>query len=305
MEAVMSRQGLVERGRDGRRGFALVMVLVLVMMCGVMLAGFAGRSGMAALGARDAAEDLSRRWAVTSLRATVLSRAEAILAEREERDEGRDGARVVREVRVVCHLGGMDHAVVVTDEQAKARVDRLVGDRGERAASGVVRRLAGASRLGMRVALRPVVMREGAAPEVVAWEQVFERVVPGEVVGDRFGQGLAGGGVTCWGDGKVNVQRAEDEVVKAAAEGVLGSRGVEDLLASREADRFASLDEMLRRVRGMQPALRQEVDRVLTDASLCHGLWVQTRGRQRDWVTLSVLRASDQGGSGRVSSYTW
>ncbi len=305
------------------RGFALLLVVVLVMVCGVMLSGFAGRSGGEALVARDRVEDLQRRWASISLREALLPSVEALLREAEGRaDEGAEGdvanspsrsvlggtrlaGGAVGELRVVVSLGGLAHELVLTDEQARVRVDRLLSDRGRLAAEAEVARLLGGRRLGMRVSLSPVVMAAGGEPEVSGYGQVFAAVLPERLVGSGVGDGVAGGGVTCWGDGRLNVQRADEAAIQLVCEGLLGEAGVQALLAGRDRDAFASLEELLRGVGGMHPLLRGELEGVLTDRSGCHGVWVVSRGRQRDWVTLSVARRGEDGGLlGRVD-FAW
>ena len=62
------------RAPRGQPGFVLLMSLVLILLAGVALAHVAHRSIRGALESQSAAEELRRRWAVTSCRATFLPR---------------------------------------------------------------------------------------------------------------------------------------------------------------------------------------------------------------------------------------
>jgi type II secretory pathway component PulK len=148
------------------RGFALLLVLVLVLLAGVALAGLARRSAVGALESRAAAEELQRRWAVTTCGATLLRRAEIILDEA-ERGEDRDGRpseayrnKPCAERHVACRLAGIDYELVLTDEQAKLNVNGLLAEIGRADAQSAVARLVGASHAPLdatvAVELRPL-----------------------------------------------------------------------------------------------------------------------------------------------------
>ena len=69
------------RGRRStrRRGFVLLMVLVLIAIAAMILAGIARHSLGLALEASDARQSLQDRWATVSLERAVLGRVDKIL----------------------------------------------------------------------------------------------------------------------------------------------------------------------------------------------------------------------------------
>ena len=77
------------RHRTAKPGFGLLLVLVLVVLAGAALTHVAWHSLVGALQSRQQVEELRRRWAVKSLRAALLDRAEELLdaAERGSTDE--------------------------------------------------------------------------------------------------------------------------------------------------------------------------------------------------------------------------
>jgi hypothetical protein len=66
-------------GRSSR-GYVLVMVLGLLVLSTTLLVGVSRLAVRAAVGARQAEDDLQRRWGVASSRKAVLPHAEAILS---------------------------------------------------------------------------------------------------------------------------------------------------------------------------------------------------------------------------------
>ncbi|NJL32450.1 MAG: hypothetical protein HC898_13000, partial [Phycisphaerales bacterium] len=74
--------------RQNRRGFVLLMALVLVLIAGVALAGIAAQSMFSALNSQSEVEELQRRWAILSLRKTLAGRVADTLAKAEGADQG-------------------------------------------------------------------------------------------------------------------------------------------------------------------------------------------------------------------------
>lgn len=291
------------RRRSAQSGFALLLVLVLVLLAAISLAGMARRSMVEALEARTAVEDLQRRWAVTSCREALLPRA-GMLLEEAERGKGAGGEPSERylnppmvERRITCRLAGLDYELIVADEQAKLNVNRLVEEmsRGE-ARSEVARLIADAGggfvgRSGVRIrtlALGESLSRQtGNLSKLAGYGQVFGAVSPQRLVGEGRWTGLAHA-VTCWGDGKVNLRRAPDAVVERACEHRIGREAVALLLEARHGDPYRTIAEILGDLDELDRGEKQLVRECVTDASACHGLWVIAHGRQRSWYTLVV-----------------
>ncbi len=306
-------------------GFALLMALLLVLLAGVALAGVARRSMIAALDSRDAVRDLQRRWAVRSCRATLLGHAERLLDEAERgRGDGGEPAETYQHApnvhrTISCRLAGTDYELVLTDEQAKLNVNTLLKDASRAEAQSVLSRLvtsrAGGGRRHAEVRLRPLAVRgagsekDGFLPEGGGYGQVFDRASPRQLVGTGRTAGLSET-VTCWGDGKVNVRRAPEAVLKQACKKVLPRQDLRRLRETRERNPYLPLSGMLSE---FHPKQREKVYGILTDRSRCHGLWVIARGDQRSWYTFAVnvgdAAEGAAGGAGRqtlqVYEFAW
>ncbi|MFO8014767.1 MAG: hypothetical protein R6X20_15845 [Phycisphaerae bacterium] len=301
-----------------QRGFALLMALLLVLLAGVALAGVARRSIVTALDARDAARDLQRRWAVRSCRATLLGHAERLL---DEAERGRGDADALSDTyknapkihrTVACRLADIDYELVLTDEQAKLNVNTLLEDEGLAQAQSVVSRMVTATGGGaapaVEVRLRTLAVRslasekDGFLPEQGAYGQIFDGASARELVGTAQAPGVSES-VTCWGDGKVNVRRAPETVLKQVCEKALTRQDLRHLLEACERNPYVPLSGMLAEV---HPKQREKVYGLLTDRSRCHGLWVIARGNQRSWYTFAVnVGAAAEGAAGGAGRQTF
>jgi hypothetical protein len=294
------------RRRRRSSGFALLLSLALVLLAGSALAAAARRSVVAAVGAQGDLAELQRRWAMISCRDTLLPRAEALLSKRR-------GEPVAAERRFVCRLAGVEYELIVTDEQGKVNLNRLLAGGEEREASAVAAALTAAARRAcdppVEIELRPRPAEAGpttqpnAAPRLVSYGQVFVAAAPADLAGDAPHRAVAGT-VTCWSDGAVNIRRASDEVVSHACDGHLGPEVVRDLLAARRRDPTATLESLLAAADGINDRHKAIVRQILTDRSRCHGLWVVAHGPQRSWYRFAV-RTDTGDGPGRVHEFTW
>ena len=286
-----------------RSGYVLVMVLLVVFLAGVALAGLARLSLVAALQSQGALEDLQRRWAVTSCRATLLGRVEELLDEA-ERGRGEDGQlskthlnAPMIERRAKFRLAGVEYEVVLTDEQAKLNLNRLLDETSRAEVQSVVAQwvseAGAASDRRPEVNLQTLMDRENvseeneALPRLGGYDQVFDNVSPKQLIGDDAAVGLAGA-ITFWGDGKVNLRRAPARVLEQACGQAIGPDVVTALLAVRQSDPYRKLSAMLAESDGIAKDRKEKVYDYVTDGSACHGLWVIARGAQRSWYTLAV-----------------
>ena len=262
------------------------MTLALVLLAGAAMVGLAQRSLADALEARSAQRELQRRWAVASLRATLLGRLESLQARQEDIDPNAPSSQwpaPSTRQQFAIELGGREYRIVLTDEQAKLNVNALLRSNTPGETESIVRGLTPRPSGGGLVRIRPT----RGVKAVFGSGQVFEGVVPAELVGRHQGEGLAGN-VTCWGDGKGNIARAADQTIRRAIEREVGPRVVRLLLEHRSRHRADGLEGLLKRIDKLSDTDRRTLQRLLTDQSSCHGLWIIARGDQREWYTLAV-----------------
>jgi hypothetical protein len=312
------------------RGYVLVMVLGLLVLSTTLLVGISRLAVRAAVGAREAEDDLQRRWGVASCRKAVLPNAEAILSglEQERRRPAANYALTVR-------LGGMTFDMIIADEQAKANINAILGEADLALAETRIRQALSGSGMANRIKLRATLggvlqpIRETAttapaatqplwnagALAVGGWGQVFDAATPVQLLRTAPGGRAPLDGLTCWETGALNVRRASESALALAAgrsvSGVEISRLIEarDKLFERRAAEGAfdqspadRLRELMTRTAG--ESLKNKGNLGLTESSTCHSLWVISRNGRRDGYDLFV---SDDADAKRpvVWSFSW
>jgi len=112
----------------------------------------------------------------------------------------------------------------------------------------------------------------------------------------------AGDRITCWSNGKVNFKRADRGVLRETLVGVLNESQLDKLVRYRDKSPDCTLLEALDSIE-MKDADKTigKAMTLLSDMSLCHGLWVIARGQTRSWYSFHVRRSSDQ----RHWSFEW
>jgi len=289
-----------------RAGFALLLTLALVALAAVALAGVARRSVTQALDVRQATMELKRRWAVASLSRALLPRTEVLLAEQEDearkKRRGRSSA-TVSELRIVCQLGGLEHELVIADEQAKVNLNELHAVHGLDRATAVVKRLTEKTRRGqrgdrVRVNIRKLPDQDSdrykAIARLGAFGQVFDGATPQALVGQRTGEGLTAG-VTLWGSGVLNIRRATPLAIEEVCRDELGLATARALGQMLDENPDQSLDEILQTMAKTDDIDIDKVLSLLTDRSNCHSLWIVSRAPSRSWYYLAVASSADPG----------
>src|SRR5438874_7893283 len=202
--------------RARRCGYVLLLVLFVVALAAAAMAGVCRMSLEKAVHASRAEAELHRRWAVITCRSVLLNKAEAVLSKTNQS---------ASEVRRDIQLAGLRYRLIFGDEQAKANVNLLYAQSGLAGTEREVRSIVQASGAAIPVEVRPIPGRgksfgspDADENEPLAFEgfgQVFGRTQPQVLVAGRGASPSAVAGVTCWGDGSLNLRRASDEAVRA------------------------------------------------------------------------------------------
>jgi len=317
---------MAQRGhRQARRGFALVMVLLVLVLAGAALAASARRSCDRALAAVEATEQVQLKWAMLSARAVGMAGAETWLTETAEEAEA-----PVTVARRRVTLGGLQLDLVAADEQAKANVNLLSargGDGGGRGNSGgdadladALRGLQGRERRALLVQLRPQTPREGVisalARRYESFDQVFAAAEPSALVDAGGEDPCPTDRITCWGNGRVNVRRADREVMRYALAGLVTETELDAMCRLRLERPGCAADEMLAALE-LPDARLAPLAKAVTDTSLCHSLWIvarpvpgtgaagANRRSGRAWHRLFVVQRGDAENDAGEWTFQW
>jgi len=315
-------------GRSSR-GYVLVMVLGLLVLSTTLLVGVSRLAVRAAVGARQAEDDLQRRWGVASCRKAVLPHVEAILSGLEQ-ERRRPAPNYAVEVR----LGAMTFDMIVSDEQAKANVNAILSEADLALAETRIRQALSGSGMANHIKLRATIggllqpirgnattrpaatqpLSNASALAVGAWGQVFDVASPVQLLRATPGGRSPLDVLTCWGTGAINIRRASDTALALAAGRSVSGVEVNRLIEARDklferrtegafdqspADR---LRELMTQAAG--ESLKNKGNLGLAESSTCHSLWVVSRNGRRDGYDLFV---SDEADAKRpaVWSFSW
>jgi hypothetical protein len=250
---------------SNRRGFALLVSVMLLALVGAVLCSVVRRTAASLSASTLCEQQLRVRWALRSCQETILRQSEDILAA----EESRSGRPVLRAVRSV-ELDGDSYVIVVADEQAKVNVNRLAQELGSAAVRERVGRLVEGIPEAPRVIAQPA---RGGRPQsslFETYEQVFEQ--PGvESLSAEDPDFNIARDVTCWGSGALQFRRASRASLEALCTPLLTGPELERFVRSR--DQGSSLPRAIDATLASQEK-RKRLERLLTARSLCHSVWV-------------------------------
>jgi hypothetical protein len=273
--------------RKRRKGFVLILVLVMLTIAGLLSAGMARRALDQAVVAARKTDALQRRWGEISLRHAVLNRAEILL----RTAEIQEGVRRPT-LQTTITLGGKTFQLILSDEQAKWNVNT-------------------AFRYGRESAVRSALFEEGtpwpirlrpdpratatgsSLPAFACWGQLYDFSDAAKTP-DKQELPLAGLGerITCWGNGQLNGNRAEIGTIRAVCELVAPPQSVTALLELRQKQPEWGLERLIQET-DIPDRDRRAFRLVLTDRSRCHSLWTITSNGNRSWVRFDVKTADE------------
>ena len=329
-------KGCVPKYRNwGRRrggGYVLVVALALLVLAASLMVGISRASLAHAARAREARDQLQRRWGEASCRQAVLPYADSILTTLEFRQK-----KPAMTYRARVTLAGQAFDLVLADEQAKANVNLLLEASDPPAVENHIRQALAGTGMGQGLKLRPAVSpttRRSAAPTpqlgespsrppppewVGGFGQLFEGIAPERLTASLAGQPSAADLLTCWGDGSLNVRRISGPALKLMATPALSGADVGRLLEYRDSQfqsspsiaaapglhpaRAKDATLLILRSAGIDPTARPGMP-ALSGSSWCFSLWVVARTPRRDWYSLTVLDRSDSARP-RTASFVW
>lgn len=301
----------MNQSTNHRRGYVLLLSLVLLALAAAALAGVARASLQRSLAAARAQEDLQRNWAMLSCRRAVLPQAEAILA---RAAEGLRGSPPVRTVKQTLELGGQRVELTVSDEQAKVNLNALLARRDAPEVERAVRELLTLSPLAARVRLQPIELDgtdSGAAggdlpmAPLGSWAQVFVDPRPEELLTAEFSlEQSPADAMTLWPTraelARLNFRRADLQGLRLVCAPLLDAHQSAELIRQRDLRPSAGLPELLAPL-GLSNEALLELERRLTTGSTCHSLWIRYEAPTRTHWQLAVYDGST--GDGAVEAH--
>lgn len=305
----------LKSNRRPRSGFVLALVLVTILVAGLALTRVAHQTLEQRRSILQQKESIQRRWGMWSCQQTLLPAAEGAMDDAQTSMRRTRGSKNLypSRIRGSILLGEQRFDLELADENAKANINTLELISGGKVASTVARLVPIEASRFLSISPRPSgSLRPGRSAEIAkalqeqrplvytSWGSVFHldgiKASGASVPWPRLTQG-----VCLFGDGRLNVFRAEDRTLLDVCSSV-----VTDGLARRilERVRESSLQEVeliLNQV-VTNAEDRQALQLLLAERSSCFSLWVTARSRNED-VTKWSVRFPNELGSPEVLEF--
>lgn len=318
--------------RRPRSGYVLLAVLAVMVLMVTVLATLSKLSLRRALAAADAQVRLQQRLGADSIEATLLPAAVGVFALLEEQSdqawkETETVVPVARQIRGAITIGGVTFDVVIADEDAKLNLNQVYHMAGKQRTESAVSDLVGATaRRAMRLlpATRPMTRQlendSGSdtdgdlgsdtendsddepdsrqveiPPAFRSWGEVFDLSGLAASFDTDVALPNATTEITCWGGGGLNVRRASDESMQAAAACVLSDAGARRLVSRYRESPTMSL-QILVQQEAKTETERLRLRRMLAETSTHFSIWIDaSTTARRSTRTFSVMRKTDDG----------
>jgi len=265
------------------------MTLMLLAIAAVVLAATARSSMGLAVSAVHARQDLRRRWGNQSIRLTTLDLApslfEGIEAETDKPTISLDAQ---------FNLSGQTYYVTVSDEQAKVNINALLQHKGRDATRSFARGQFTDS-LGSSDIYLPVDQQAQSSPTEGADAVLNRKIVsinhllPGfDPDHDPESTSYLMVGLTCWGDGRIHIRRASDDLIREIAAPILGSIQIERLRDTMANNDGQELNELLVVIGTREQDIPGLMQRLTMD-SYCYSVWIAVDNGRRRWHELGVM----------------
>lgn len=301
------------RTRRARRGYVLLLVIAIMVLLTTALAALSKTSLKRALAASDARIRLQQRLGAESLERVLLGEAAGVFdalekSVEEDRKNGID-TRVPTQLRDAVTVGGVTFDVLLADEDAKLNLNQVYHAVGQERVRRAIGDVAGPAVL-RSVRLVPAVPQtkpvenrraEDAENEVEippafrSWGEVFDLARLSSTIGDDAALPNVTSELTCWAGGGINVKRATDKAFTQTVACVL-SQGAAERLVSRYRESPAADLRILIQTEGSSQRERLALQRLLTESSTHHSLWIDASATARRSIrSFSVLRKTEEG----------
>ena len=297
-----------------RLGYVLMIVLATSVLVVTVLGTLANVSLRRALQAADAGRELQQRWGTLTLQKTVLSQAPDLFLQRQElATESRLDAPPPPMIRDAMTLGGVTFDLMLGDEDAKLNLNVIYHLSGRQKTEQVLSEASPSAAMYARLvpAVQPQQLsrqqrsrpRDSDSDEEIepvadafrSWGEVFDINALEQNLGSEAALPIATTGITCWGSGQLNFQRATDEAILAVAGSIVQDGGARRILKRYRDNPTIDLAALLQN-EVANPQNRRQLARRLGQTSNHFSLWIHSSTPQRKFQQqLTVMSRDDEG----------
>jgi hypothetical protein len=306
----------VRSRRSGRRrrGYVLLAVMAVSVLLLTVLGSLAQLSLRRGLEAADAERSLQQRWGAVSLERAMLGRAAEIFGQQQawaaEVSPGRPPATTIR---AALSLRGVTFDLLLADEDAKLNLNAMYHHAGPEQTVAAIARVLGSQPPSLRLlpAVEPLsIPREGRQlrqdaaddqereplPDALrSWGEVFDLAALEVGSGGDAALPNLTTGITCWGNGQLNLRRASDQAILAVASSVVQDGGARRLLQKFRDHPTSSLPELLQTEVSSQRD-RDRLRDLLSESSTNFSIWIDASTRSGGSIRSFTAMQRDEEG---------
>jgi Tfp pilus assembly protein PilX len=281
-----------------QKGFVLILVLAMLAIAALLSVGMVRRSLDQSITVAKKQTEMQRRWGEISCRQAILNRAEILLRTAELRD-----GILSPTLQTTVKLGDQTFLLILSDEQAKLNLNTAFRN-GDMSA---VRQAVFTDSAVWQLRLRPDsrATKTNTYPSAFAsWGQVYDFSTFANNPDKNYLQlTQLGERITCWGNGLLNINRADTETLRTICELVAPPQSVTRLIELRQENPGYDFERLLKEV-DVPDRERRAFRKVLTDKSRCHSLWTITSNAHRSWVRLDI-RTTESATGNDIETFYW
>jgi hypothetical protein len=301
------------RKPHGRTAYVLMIVIAVSVLVVTVLGTLAKQSLRRGLAAADAERSLQQRWGALTLEKEILQVAPKVFELQHQLVKARDpAAHPPTSIRAAVTLRDVTFDLLLGDEDAKLNVNSMYHHVGQQRTEQAIRELSGVG-AAMSVRLLPCVPAQQIArdrprigqpadteeePPAVpnafrSWGEVFDLTNLEAQIGSDLPNVTTG--MTCWGNGQLNFQRASEQAILAVVGAVVQDGGAQRILTRFQRNPAISLEILLQSEVSNQ-LQRDRLKELLSETSTNFSIWIdastKTLGSMR---TFAVTRRDDEG----------
>tara|TARA_B100000941_G_scaffold290202_1_gene271526 strand:- start:1369 stop:2331 length:963 start_codon:yes stop_codon:yes gene_type:complete len=289
------QQTAIQSRKRQSHGYVLVLALLLIAMAASVLAIMARRSIFDASDVLNAQTNLQHRWAAYSLEKSLLPHASKVMQTLLEKQEQPQDKEPVTKVDFQLTLGGNAYQLTLSDEQSKANINQLLKNKGDAIQTAqAIRSLLNDAQISdiPNISLSPHIWtNDPSSQSIQTLGQVFDSTTPQELCPFEAQNPCVMDFLTCWGDGKLNLHTAPEQVIKAVCIPLLGRGQIQKLLTARQGNPQLKIDKALTDA-GVAKDQIEKVKPLFTDQSNCYALWTRWETNRMTKQRLGIAQAT-------------
>ncbi len=267
-------------------GFVLLVVLAMLVIATILSVGMARRSLEQSVAVARRETEMQRRWAEISCREAVLNRAEIIL----RTEEFSTASTPVTQIQTAVTLGNQKLTLILSDEQSKLNLNTTF----RYGKSPAVREVLFEEAVPWALKIRPnpnATENSVYPPAFSAWGQIYDFSQQNETNNNFLKWTELGSQTTCWGNGQLNINRADNATIRKVCELVVSPQSATTFLERKQEQPDLTFEEFWKKL-DIPDREKRVLRRIMTDRSRCHSLWMITNDNIRSW-TRHDIRTQD------------